>query len=458
MSDYIQFLRGFKLICIVMLAASRSTVASSNHAAAHLLSLVRASILLVLSVSTPTAVRAATEEPTTPNTKTMWTIQSHKAALLTTPKDAAIQPHAVTVLPDGGAIVAGAISATKQGWASRVNAAGSVVWTFTAEIPPEDRKAFERDLVIGPTFRSAAVNSAGDTFLCGDVPRAVGSNSPTAYIAQLDRTGRLIRELFPKPAGTPMLRYQIAKCFPSGSSIVAIAQGVRVDVSKGLPAHTYSSAWVIWLDSNGAIERQVLVPASDANLSAAVDSFSIAPTEKGMLLALTDNVQTEFVSLDVEGHELARKLVQGRFMLVSDKQRSSIVEAFGITADSISLLRLDPALNVSQAARTSISRRIASRSVIRAPGGGFFVFGSSVHNFGEQYRSLALEISESLTPQKELPLSTGDFTDAGAVWAAAIAETSAATPQLVLARPYVPSATTSPNRGAIVDFIQLRKK
>jgi hypothetical protein len=395
-----------------------------------------------------------------PSSEIAWTVQSHKSVVLTTSREAVIQPHAVEVLSDDGAIVAGSISATKQGWASRVDASGAVIWTFTSEIPLEDQKAFEHNLTIGPVFRSIAVTDPGDTFLCGDVPREPNSGRPTAYIAQLDKSGRLVREIFPAPVGAPTSRYQIGKCFPWHDGIIAIAEGTAIDVSKGLPAHTSTSAWIIWFDRDGVIKRQVLVPAFRTSFSGLADDMSVTAGEKGFLLAVADYRHTEFVSVDHDGHVLGSNVIDGYFRLIPTEERSAVAEAFGANAKGVTLLRLDSSLAASVAAHASTRSQVVPRGVSRLAGGGLFVFGSFVHNFGERYTSAAMLFSDSLATNFELQLATGNYTDAGSVWAAAQQTTGSMPPTVVVARPHVPTSIASSHseRGAIVDFIQLRRK
>lgn len=393
--------------------------------------------------------------------KVGWAARSVRSTLVNNPPVyGKIEPRSITALDDGGAIITGQVVPSKNGWAARIDASGAVLWRFTKSMPAEDVGIADLS-GFSPEIYSAAVNSAGDTFLCGDVPRDFRSDRQTAYVAQLGPRGELKREMSPEPSQRPRypvtgqpLRYHFTKCFARGDSVIGIAQA-GFNLTATPPFTSELSQWVVSFDARGNIEWESLLPTKGTIQFSHPDLSTVAPTDRGWIISTTDGQNTDFTSVGSRGQFIARKRVPARYLLVQPSGQQGAVEALSTTKTQLTLIRLNAELGITVESDVPASRDLIIDGVHRIDAHTLIAAGS-FYGGVPTYRPAVVLINDGLRSQATLSLArNSDFK----VQASAVSSSPGGALHLVTALSFVPrEAPQDIDRyGTLFEVFELRK-
>ena len=104
-----------------------------------------------------------------------------------------MQPRVAIKGENGSFIVAGSTTASKKGWATRVEGDGKVRWDYGIELLSDDQALFASQPITSPRFLGAVSMPDGSAFLCGAMPRPPGRYSP-GLLVHVDGDGQVVRE------------------------------------------------------------------------------------------------------------------------------------------------------------------------------------------------------------------------------------------------------------------------
>lgn len=388
-----------------------------------------------------------------------------RVEFLSAPQQAAMQPVAITKTSDGGFIIAGSVSATKQGWVSKISSQGKILWNYFRDLSEEDRQAFAGQLTFHPQFRGIVSMPNGDTFVCGTIPHNPSSRIPTSVLTHLDPLGKLIGERFisgPK-LGPITPRYSFDACLRWREMVIILGHGSIADGS--MPPRENTLFWLIAFDGAGnkVWERQIRTVGK--NFVPDPDGFNLAAKDSNLFFTATDNDSTEIVSVDMKGIVQAHRQIVGRFLTVQAPATEPGLSIFGSTptGQNKSKLIISLSPNLEELGRIEGTRPddFVPRAVYRMRDQSLAIFGSTIHSFGERLRSSIASIDPLLQKQKILTFENDGFVDSGYVSAVATANNS---DEFVVVRPFAfverenmksGNSDLQSKRGAVVNFIRV---
>jgi hypothetical protein len=395
--------------------------------------------------------------------------------LLKTEREAVMQPFVMAQADDGGFIIAGSMSATKQGWAAKTDAKGAVLWNYFVDLRDEDKAAFARQLIVNAEFRGTAPLPDGSVYLCGSMPRPPGTYSP-GLLTHLDAKGRVLSErlIFPEQkTERGVAHFYDCVRWEDGVAILGDIVGWVRDpeqsTEKG-PRPNYkrlSLYWLLVLDAAGNVKWERQIPTNDGR-SANPGEMGLMADGSSLVFSSYSGLNTEVVRVSASGEVQARKqLPNSGFKLVHSVVPDGIIQILrsfsskgpvGLTA-----ITLDERLEEvgrTQGQPTAYAARVA----YRMPDHALVLFGSAVHSVGERYTSQIAYVDPTLQHEQRLDLPRNNISDGGSIWAAAPAQdvghfviaTTAYAHGLDINHPERFGALPDFKRGAALNFVKLK--
>jgi hypothetical protein len=232
----------------------------------------------------PTPLRAASQAVARILlTVTLASCQNGSAGSITLDQEVLLRgkagtPFAIVQMPDGGFVVAGNMGAA---WAVRTGPQGQVRWQFKDDFGDLQSNTSESE------FKGAVALANGSVLLCGSKHTHEGI---FGLLVVLDPKGNVVdrRKVFPSRYGNSSGTGEFNRCQPW-------ADGIAV-LGTGGPRSGGSSGWLIKLDQSAQPLWEKIDPSLPSN-----DVMEMA--DQNLLLA----GQTELVSLDAAGTEIARR-------------------------------------------------------------------------------------------------------------------------------------------------------
>ena len=384
-------------------------------------------------------------------------------------RGAAMQPNVLVRSDDGGFVVAGSITATKQGWATKVAANGKVLWNYYRDLQQEDQAAFAGHFV-RPEYHGAVPMPDGSVYLCGDLPHPIGT-SP--LLTHLDAQGKLIAEQLVNPKNlTTQSRVHIHhfdSCLRWGNDFVIVGNELYIDGAeeKSTFYHLDLSYWILLLDASGNVKWEQKIPSKIKHYSFISEGVNVVQTGANLIISATDNTVTELISINSQGELQAQKKLDGYFQLVRPTSPDGLLQVYGSFVSNTKAPRVKLSLTekLDEIERVQGDRPtdFATRRAYRMPDQSLVFFGSSIHSFGAQLRSGMVYADRLLQEDRLMAFDKAGFQDGGTIDAAAPGNQPG---EFVTARWVFTLDPGSNNpedgasrfrRGAVLNFVQLKK-
>lgn len=311
----------------------------------------------------------------------------HKSEIpLRTEREAAILPLAVAIANNGGLIVAGSISATKQGWATKLGADHQVVWTYYRELYDEDKPAFANQLV-RPTYRGIAPMPDGSVFLCGHMPHPPHSNVPSALLTHLDTNGKVLNErlIAPQISNINHDSFQFDACTRWGNGIVIIGHEMHIRMPNDINGVGYSTTyWLLVLDASGRIKWEKQISTLFNTFFPDPRGIMLLATDKGFIFSATDNVNTEVASVNANGELQAQRKFVGRFLLIHPSNPHNPPQIYGsFTSNTMPprvVVTLNEKLEDVQTIQGDKPSDFAASRAFQMPDQSLLLIGANIHS------------------------------------------------------------------------------
>jgi hypothetical protein len=367
--------------------------------------------------------------------------------LLTSERGATMQPQAMAPTADGGMVIAGGIEATRQAWATSVDAAGQTRWSYYRSLDEKPDYPFGSH----PDYRAVVPMPDGSVYLCGDMRPARAGKKIKALLTHIDAAGKVLDEQIIAPQTGESI--QVDSC-------VAWRGGILVRGAP--PSFGPGSNWLLFVDGSGRRQwERVVSPTSDSPRPSS--GTVLLPERDQLVIGTSDNTKSEFIRIGPDGQVLARKSVDGRFVLAQAVVPDSLLQAFGWSADGPRIvLTLDDHLN--EVRRTvGSSSHFVPQFVYRLPDESLVELGELVGApFHPRFVSGVAHVDKDLRTERILSINDSGFEDGGHVFAG----TAIALPgQFALATRLAATAASSTSarrptagfvRGAVLRFVRLQ--
>jgi hypothetical protein len=378
----------------------------------------------------------------------------HAQVIVAGEDGAAIRPHIAKLAHDGAIILAGDISATKSGWAAKLNADHTVAWTYTAALGKEDQNSELRNALAGPQFNDVVPMPDGSVFLCGKTPHSAASTQSTALMTHLDQQGGLIGErMIDIPGGEQRLRFSIDACTLFHDRVLALAHESHFPPPGTKPEATASFA-VLLLDQNFNIGLNQRFNFLDSKFIPVPDGSRLIILKDAFVAVFTNNTSTEIAAFSFDGKPIARKSLQGRYVAVQDSERDH-VRLYGASeaggGGTKTIVAFDRALNEGTQISGGKPASFVPERIFELPDHAFAMFGSQINAYGDRLTSSARLVGKDLDGERSVDFPRQGFSDGGTVLAVS---PTARQGEFAIARPYAPQgASKVVQRGVVVDYL-----
>lgn len=378
---------------------------------------------------------------------------SERQAFIQTEANDTIHPWVIAKAEDGGYLVAGEIGVSAG--IIKTDGQGKMLWqysTYAHQTPSYPYKeAMYRGIVSMPD---------GSIWACGSMPILPGYEQK-GLLTHLDGNGRLIEERLLAPLGTRLV--YLLGCAKWESNVVVVGSVTRFPKEKLRPGKlTYprNSYWVIVLDPEGKVKWGKEIPTPDFDPIGGINGTVLLTVGHNLVFCMDNgapNTVTEFLSINRSGEVQARRKLEGVFRLVRPVRNDGRLQAlgWGFKDHSLVVTTFDRNLREIQTVRDKRPPSFLPRVVYRLPDQSYVFFGSSVHRFGEEFKSAVVHMNGALKNEQEMDLD-GDFSDDGSIWAA----TPAHQPdEFVAARIFFKAdhrGDISGRHGAVLNFIKIK--
>jgi hypothetical protein len=317
-----------------------------------------------------------------------------------------------------GMIVAG--NSGRAAWGAKFDVRGQIVWDYTIGLQDEFKYP-----VPYAQFRGAASMPDGSVFLCGNMPRPLGSTASWVVLSHLDPNGRPLSETFPKPddhANPGVRTAGAAGCVYSDDGVVVLAETSRVIRSpeKGVLPKLERFYWVFAIDAAGRIKWETQIPMKLFN-GVFQPGLIMAAVGADVIFSATNNESTELVTIGAGGVVKSRNEIPGRFVLVRPVPSAGPIHLFGTFDDPqrSAVVTLDDHLVEMGRIRGDHPSNFLANFAYSATGDSIVLFGSTVHGGGATYTSLVVSIDRALKAERTLEFSRRPLRDIGFIRAAA---------------------------------------
>jgi hypothetical protein len=341
-------------------------------------------------------------------------------------------PWAIVASGGGGMIVAG--NSGRAAWGAKIDTRGQIVWNYTIGLQDEFKYP-----VPYAQFRGAASLPDGSVFLCGNMPRPLGSTASWVVLSHLDVNGRPLSETFPKPddhANPGAQTAGAAGCVYSDDGVIALAETSRRNppAEKGALPKLERFYWIFAIDSAGLIKWETQVPMMLHN-GFFQPGIIMAAVGAGVTFSATNNESTELVTIGAGGVVKSHNEIPGRFILVRPVPTAGPIHLFGTFDDPqrSAVVTLDDRHVETGRIRGNHPSNFLANFAYSTADDSIVLFGSVVRGGGANYASLVVSVDSALTAERdlELPHASGSFKDIGFIRAAA---PSGAAGEFVVAR------------------------
>jgi hypothetical protein len=323
---------------------------------------------------------------------------SVQTGIITSPENTnvAIEVYAISK-NQGGWIIAGGLTATKQAWAAAVDDHGAKRWEYTRGLLEDDKPHLANRLSTRPEFRSAVSVPGGSHYLCGSMPRR--QSSPTAALLTiLDDAGKPRRErLIYSATETAELSASLGHCLYSHGIIVGI--GFK---SFGFGKDEY---WITGFDLDGATRWEKTFSAKGANPIFAIQEIATLAVGDNIVVSATDNTKTDVFILSPQGILVAHRSMSGRFLLVQQPSvDSNQIELFGTITSGAGMevrsISLSETLEETKAIRTELQSAFTASGIHKLPDGRYIAFGVNREPPGNEVVAACALIERNMKSQK----------------------------------------------------------
>jgi len=377
-----------------------------------------------------------------------------------------IQPRAIIAADDNQFIVAGHTVTTRSGWATKFDAAGKLIWTYSVAADAHTSGA-----AYTPQLSGVVAMPDGTTFLCGSMPRPPAEYSP-ALLVHLDGAGRVLGQQLVIPAQRNA--HGIARfddCIRWGDGIAVVGQISHI-VQPGEQGARFPSGvayWALIVDGVGKIRSETQTRAS--LLSSAPRVGPLLPLHNSvndLIFGATDNRRSELIQVDATGEAKVVKALDGPFLLVRPVSPDGQLQVYGMPrstgqAAAGTVLNLDEQLEETHRATGPHPASFSANIAYRLADKSFAMFGSEMLSDGS-YTSRAVRVAADLQSEQRVDLIRDSVADLGSISAAAPLqrpnEFVVATPALAR-EPGGTSLSGAPSggtRGAVVDFVRFQSE
>lgn len=400
-------------------------------------------LLAVLAESAP-ALSDAVKEPKL----------SHEVIL-----DTDADPWAMVAAGDDGSASNGMIVAGNSGraaWGAKFDGQGKMVWNYTMGLQDQFRYP-----VPYAQFRGAASMPDGSAFLCGNMPRPLGSTASWLVLVHLDVNGHPLSETFPEPdsrTNPGVTARGAAACVRSNDGVVVLAVVSRVirSAEKGVLPKQERFYWVLASDPSGRIKWETQIPMMLFN-GIFQPGTIFAAKDTGVIFSATNNLSTELVIIGDGGTVKFHREIPGRFILARPVAADGAVRLFGTVDNRLrsAIITLDDHLVEVSRTGGDYPRNFMANFAYAGPGETLVLFGSTVHDGGANYTSLVVSVDRTLKAERnlELPHARGPLKDIGFIRAAAPVGGDG---EFVVARSLHTVGPDNSMRGLALDYLHLK--
>lgn len=388
-------------------------------------------------------------------------------ALIQTETNSAIDPLVIVKTEDGGFLIAGSIGkfGGELGGAIRTDTQGKILWRYTTDL--REKPAVPS---MAPEYRGIVPMPDGSAWLCGNMPYN-SSTYPKGLLTHLDVKGRALDEQLLSPI-EPGIVY-LDGCTRWGDDLAIIGHVLRFDKKKPLPGELPQQPstwyWLIVLDKTGKVKWQKEISTRGFE-PAGIEGTVVLSAGPNLLFSMTSNTHpdSELVSINVKGEVQAQKKLDGYFVLIRPVRPDGLLQVFGHLPNNGPhvIITFDERLTEIQTVQGGHPSNFLTRLVYRLPDRSYVIFGSSVHTFGEDYKSAVVHVDSALANERAIDLDGDGLSDKGSIWAAAPAYQPN---EFITARSFFKldkgnNAPSSPGgllpfergaHGAVLDFIKL---
>jgi hypothetical protein len=300
---------------------------------------------------------------------------------------APVRPVAMVADGDGNAIAVGSISATREGWASKVQSDGRVVWSYIRVLAPAEQAAIGRR-TSHPVFYGAVAMRDGSTFLCGSLPRAFAPGAPAgALLAHLDQGGKSTGETFvdfgSDPAGRT-LPYTFVGCLQQDQGVFAAAYEEHLErATASGDTRMKASYGIAKLHPDGTLAwRRTIAGGLGEGHGIDPEGFGFDSLGYGYVFLVTTNIDTELILLNADGTVRAKKVLPGRFSLVKRTAPGPLTLIGGSARAATSIVTFDGKLNETGRRNSAVPLNFVAIRAFLAERGDFALFGTPVSGSG----------------------------------------------------------------------------
>jgi hypothetical protein len=355
-----------------------------------------------------------------------------RQVLLQIESGAMIEPQVIVQAEDGGFIIAGSITAKRQGWAAKTDAEGKVLWHYFRDLQEEDKEAFKKPQIPGrPIFTGAVAMPDGSICLCGNMPAGSPPGTPSAFITHLDTNGHLISEEFfiPEKGNNRGVKPRFTGCVRWGDGFAIVGQTigpyVQTSTKQVAPSIAERWFWVLMFDSIGEKKWEECIPISLRVRIGLLVNISQFPhiANSNLMISANDFDDTEIFSVNMKGEIVAKNMIKGAYQFVRPVVPDGILQISGrrpraasrnnSETDKNVVITLDEQLNEIHSTPEGLED--FSGYEFRMPDQSIVSIGTQKHTFGQRYTPRAVHVDQRLQNERyvELPHARRPFGYAG---------------------------------------------
>ena len=343
---------------------------------------------------------------------------------LTNVHNAQMEPSSIVATAEGDFVITGGIGATRSGWATKIDSNGKVLWNYVRELDMSEKDLLNRESV-RPEYYGAVPMPDRSVYLCGSLPQTPNGNvSPV--LTHIDATGKQVSEkhLIPKSMVGLDASLHVDGCVMWGSDFVVLGHGSYFPTPEAKTRFQSQSAyWVTVFDVKGAIKNEYKIASKIAGFSFIYEGVTVRAVGDQLVFSATNNVVTEVISLKSDGITLGQIVLDGYFQLVNPtdpRKNPQIYGSFKSNTDGPRILITlnEELLEIKRSAR-SFPSEFVTRKVFQDSRDSLFLFGSSVHPFGERLRSGVVQTNPDLQVGEQISFGKDGLLDGGTIRAVA---------------------------------------
>jgi len=260
-------------------------------------------------------------------------------------------PYAIVRTRDDGFVIAGTITEDHEGWATRTDSDGKVLWRYV--VPLAD-KLGKGDGGMYPTYKSAAVMPDDSVFLCGSMPRSLGNKDGAGgLLTHLDKNGNRISEVLIKPLIEKNLNGNLSACMPWKDGVIAVGNAGRItrtyDINAANPIVTSVEYfyWILALNQDGSTKWERLVPVAEfvRGFTSPIKSLQ-SFHDGGFVFAAYKSGVSEVVHIGPDGNVVAKETFGANITIIPTDPHDPHVHIASSDIKSLLIASLDDQLKI----------------------------------------------------------------------------------------------------------------